>query len=151
MEKQTINKFKKNQYLLGKDKDGRKVWLQEASWNCGWYWGLGYVRTFNKNYTDIDLHTHFDSLFLEKDIYNSFVNYFTETTLNKNEIWQLLELIQALYTLRKYSDMLHRKGANISKNSCANILKNDEEYKRINEVVIPELNNKVYELLSNKN
>lgn len=149
MEKQTINKFKNKFYLLGKDKDGRKVWLQEASWDCDWYWGLGYINTFNKNYSDIDLHTHFDSLFLKKDIYKSFVNYFTETTLNKSEIWQLLELMKTLYTLGEYSDMLHLKGANISKNSCENILKNDEEYKRINEVVIPELNNKVYELLSN--
>lgn len=148
MKKQTISKFGDKFYLLGKDLDGQKVWLQEAAWDCGWYWAIGYVEIFNKNYTDIETHTHFDNLFLEKDIYHSFINYFTETTLNKNEIWQLLELMKTLCILRDYSDMLHCNGANISKNSCANVLKNDKEYERINEVVIPKLNNKVYKLLS---
>lgn len=149
MKKQTISKFGDKFYLLGKNLNGQKVWLQEATWDCDWDWGLGHVETFNKNYTDINSHTHFDSLFLEKDIYNSFINYFTETTLNKNEIWQLLELMQSLYTFSKYSELLHRGGAYITNPICADIIKNDGEYKRINEVIIPELNNKVYELLSN--
>lgn len=149
MKKQTISKFKNEFYLLGKDLDDQKVWLEKASYDCGWYWGIGYIKIFNKNYTDINYHGHFDSLFLEKNIYDSFINYFSEISLSKNEIWQLLELMQSLYILRKYSDLLYCGGAHITNPICADIIKNDEEYKKINGVVIPELNNKIYELLSN--
>lgn len=43
--------------------------------------------------------------------------------------------------------MLYCGGAYISTNPCKEILKNDEEYKRINQDVIPSLNEKIYELL----
>ncbi|MCR1960237.1 hypothetical protein CWE04_11675 [Thomasclavelia cocleata] len=148
--KQVINKFKKKYYLLGKDLDDNKVWLEEASFDCGWYWGLGYVEKFNKNYSDIKEHTHFDRLFLKENIHDSFIEYFSKITLTNNEIWQLLELMKSLYIFREYSDMLHLGGAHISENPCQDILKNDEEYKRINKIIIPKINNKVYELLGEK-
>ena len=45
----------KKYYLLGKRKeDNRKVWLEEGSWDCDWYWGLGYVEIFSYKYKDID-------------------------------------------------------------------------------------------------
>ena len=32
-------------YYLGRDiKTKRKIWLQKPSWDCGWYWGFGYVQ-----------------------------------------------------------------------------------------------------------
>lgn len=37
--KKTINKFGKH-YLLGINKEGKHIWLEEPSWDCGWYWGF---------------------------------------------------------------------------------------------------------------
>ena len=152
MRKEVINKFGKKYYLLGiRKEDNEKVWLEKASWDCEWYWGLGYVEVFNKNYTDIDEHTHFDSLFLKKDIYDSFINYFEETVLDNKEIWQLLENMKELYILRKYSDFLHISGANITKSKNKELIKNEDEYKKINALIIPTILDKVYEMLDEEN
>ena len=35
-------------YLLGKRKeDNKNVWLQNANFDCSWYWGVGYIEIFN--------------------------------------------------------------------------------------------------------
>lgn len=66
MEKQKITKFGDDYYLLGINQNNEKVWLKQPSWDCDWYWGLGYVQTFEENYSDIDMHTHFNILFFNK-------------------------------------------------------------------------------------
>lgn len=150
MEKQIIKKFNKKYYLLGVRKgDNRKVWLEQANWDCEWYWGLGYVEVFNENYTDIQEHTHFDSLFFKKlaYCYEKFTEYFEETTLDDKEIWQLLENMKSLYILRQYSDFLHIGGANVTDSGNKELIKNEDEYKRINTLVIPKILDKVYEML----
>lgn len=152
MKKQTIEKFGNKYYLLGTRKeDNKKVWLEEGSFNCNWYWGVGYVEVFNHNYTDISEHTHFDSLFLKRNIHDSFKNYFKETTLSDNEIWQLLELMQTIYTLREMSDTIHRRGSHITTTNIEREIFNDNIYKnmydKINNDTIPALLNTVYELL----
>lgn len=35
MEKQTLTIFEKKNYLLGTDKNGRKLFLVAPSWDCG--------------------------------------------------------------------------------------------------------------------
>ena len=155
MEKKVVTVHGKKYYLLGVNKQGEHVYLMEASWDCDWYWGLGYVRTFTNDRCpqlsrDIRMHDHFDSMFLKKDLHDSFLEYFTDTVLTDDEIWALLELMKSLYKLKEYSDFLHLGGAYVTKNPCENEIRNDEEYKRINQFVIPLLNNKVYELLGER-
>jgi len=45
---------------LGKLKDGSNinVYLTGFKWDCGWYWGGGYIET-------VDMHTHFGGCFLD--------------------------------------------------------------------------------------
>ena len=33
----------KNDILLRSRKEGERVYLSKHSWDCGWYWGFGYV------------------------------------------------------------------------------------------------------------
>lgn len=150
IKKQTTIRFGEKRYLLGiRKKDNKKVYLTEASWDCGWYWGFGYVNAFTSR--DICDHQHFDSLFLNNNIYDSFKEYFKETPLTNDEIWALLGYMKEFYIMREYSDMLHSgnhitsKAKNIlqEKNQSANNL----EYTRINEVLMPELFEKIYKLL----
>lgn len=138
----------KSYYLLGK-RDNKKVWLVQGSFDCGWYWGVGYVQVFNRNYSDIVEHTHFDSLFFNKRQFSGdvFRQYFDEIVLSDKEVYTLMELMKTIYTMRDYSDTIYTGGAHITNNLVSDLIKNDVEYKRINEVVIPELLNKVYELL----
>lgn len=144
-------------YLIGIDKHGRPTYLQQAHFDCNWYWGLGYIETFtNKQYPerskDITTHRHFDKLVLtydgQNDVYDRFNQEFPETPLTTNEIWELLELMRTAYICRHYSDMLYTGGAHITPNPLKPLIQNEEEYNRINKDVIPDIMNKVYELLS---
>ena len=47
MKKAVTTKFGKQVYLLGKNEEDRNVSLVKASWDCGWYWGFGYVQSYN--------------------------------------------------------------------------------------------------------
>ena len=157
MKKIKSHAFGKDCYLLGKDSDGVYYWLQESKFDCGWYWAIGYVETYTNNQNphisrDINSHQHFDGLFFNKNkcSYDVFNEFFEESTLDKKELWTFLELMKSLYTLRKYSDMLHIGGSHFTSNPCKEIIKNDDEYDRINKIVIPALLEKVYSMLSDE-
>lgn len=147
-------------HYLGTGKDGQNFWLQEATFDCDWYWGIGYVEAFtNNNYPwmsrDIEQHTHFDYL-MEQQIYpdgtnmnwwDGFKNVFNNTLLTDSELWTVIEIMKSLYTARKYSDMLYRGGSHYTSNPVSETIKNDAEYERINKIVIPALSEKLYRIL----
>ena len=154
MEKTVTKAFGKKNYLLGKDEDGIWYWLTEASWDCDWYWSFGYVRSYTNNEhpersRDYDSHQHFNRLFLEgpsmcKEMFD---NFFIETPLNNNEKWKLLELMQTIYTLKEYSEVVYRGGSHIANNPLQEVIKSQEEYNRINKIVLPQLFEEVYRIL----
>lgn len=149
MKKQKSHAFGKDTYLLGKGKDGECYWLEQGTWDCDWYWGIGYVETYTDKLNpaiamDINSHQHWDTLF---PTYDKFNDFFEETVLNDKEKWILLELMKSIYTARNYSDMIHRGGSHYTTNPKREIIKNDDEYNRINKIVIPELLASVYEIL----
>ena len=154
MDKKVITWHGKKYYLLGVDKYGNKRWLEEAHWDCGWYWGFGYVETFTNNRrpelsVDISEHTHFDSLFLHKcNAFDKWNELFRGSVLSEKDIWQLLELMQTFYTAKEWSATIYQGGSHYTKNSLSATIKNDEEYNRINKIVIPAIIDKVYDLLS---
>lgn len=138
-------------YYLGFDGTD-KWWLLEPSWDCDWYWGLGYVRTYTNHgdpctAKDLSTHMHFDYLFLRPSVENDGTMYidawkkrFVQTPFSDKEIWKILELMKCMYTARHYADMLLRGGGNIS--HCVDakeIISNPEERERINKEVIPGL------------
>lgn len=147
MEKKVRIVKEKREFLLGKDADGNSYYLVEASWDCGWYWGLGYVERYTKA-DRWDAHTHFSNMFLEKDIFNSFKRLFVETPLVDKEVWSLLELMSAIYRFKEIANVYHLGGSHIADNPLKDLLKNESEFKRINEEVIPALLKEVYSLLS---
>lgn len=142
----------KKNYLLG-IKDGETYYLEEAHWDCNWYWGLGYVESYkgrgtsDRSWTG---HSHFDYLFLKPAKFvDGFRDFFNDNTpLSNEEIWKLLELMKSAYLARNYSDMLYTGGANYTENPCKETIKNEAEYKRINEEVIPAIMKEVYKILS---
>ena len=154
MNKKVITWHGKKYYLLGVDKYGNKRWLEEAHWDCDWYWGFGYVETFTNNprpelSVDISEHTHFDSLFLSKcTALDSWKSLFKDSVLSENEIWQLLELMQTFYTAKSWATTVYLGGSHYTTNCLSDVIKDDKEYNRINKVVIPAIINKVYDLLS---
>lgn len=154
MDKKSFEWHGKNYYLLGVGRDNEAYYLEEAHWDCGWYWGLGYVETFTNKKNprmskDISSHSHFNYMFMNGELcaHDEFENFFTDTPLTNKEIWTLVELMMSAYNARTYSDMLHSGGAYQATNPCKDIIVNKQEYDRINNEVIPAINEKVYELL----
>lgn len=145
--------FNKDLYFLGTDENGVNYWLEAAKWNCGWYWGGGYVETYTSNdperSRDINSHQHFDSLFFKgpECCKNEFDKMFVKSPFTDSEKWQICELMKSFYIARNYSDMLHSGGAHITTNPAKDTIQNQSEYDRINKIVIPEILEKLYEIL----
>lgn len=147
----------KGRFLLGIDKDGEKVWLTPASWDCEWYWGFGYIH-------QKDSHTHVDSSLMGKqEVYNhekqcwqlssEYVSNifdsprFAATTFTENEGWTLSELFKTFYTLKKTAEMYHTGGAHITTNPLSKILKNKKQEDHINKVLLPAVFEEIYKIL----
>ena len=125
-----------------------KVWLQAPSWDCGWYWGFGYIEIYSKNQKTLYEHTHFDSLFFnnKKSSYNLVKEYFKELTITDGEIWQLLDYMKTFYTLRNASDAFHIGGSHFTSKlnyKCTN----NEMYNLINKTILPNIFKEIENLL----
>lgn len=148
MKKQIENKLGKR-FLLGV-KDNKKYYLVAPTWDCGWYWGFGYIQTYNRRKTDIDTHTHFDSLFFKtgKNGYDAFKDFFDEIVLNNEELWKLVEIMKTIYTLKETAEVLGRGGSHYTTNPCKNIIINAPEVDHLNKVVLPVLFEAVEKMLT---
>ena len=144
----------KKMYLLGTNEDGKKLWLIGAEWQCGWYWGFGYVQSFSRG--DMESHQHIDSSFMGvqkgeyiHNIYNC--PRFAETTFTENEGWQLSELFTQFYKFKEVARILSNGCAGLT--TLLDYLKieypNKEEHlKDINENILPQIFEKIYTILS---
>lgn len=171
IKKQTSYAFGKDVYLLGTDSNGIAYWLEAPKWDCGWYWGFGYVETYKNNRrpdkaTDIDSHQHIDSSFMGSvevydvgkgvwkkseyvhNIYDS--PNFVNTTFSEKEGWTLSELFATFYHLKKSAELFGKGGMHISNNPLASSLTDETLSKKINEELIPSVTSKIIEILSPK-
>lgn len=158
LEKKVDTSNGKRQFLLAKDNDGVKYWLGEATWDCGWYWGFGYISTYEKNRlpskaNDIDSHEHWDTSIIGQDgsEYYNHINEnqkFIDTVLTEKESWKLSELMKSFYILKKAAEFYKSGNAHITDNPLFELLKSPAEYERINKVLLPAIFEEVYKLLT---
>jgi hypothetical protein len=156
IEKVVKHAFGKDVYLLGIDKEGIAYWLEQPTWDCGWYWGCGYVETYTNNLQpdyskDINSHEHFDSKFLGENMFDYWHEFFEESTLNDQEIWLLWDYMQSIYTLKRTAELFSRGHSHITEQSMCEAVKDTELCKRINEQMLPALFERVKQLLTNQN
>lgn len=104
---------------------GEAIYLYKHSWDCNWYWGMGYIG--NK-----DLHTYFKSTFLKDRGTYDIKDIFSKTKLTQNNWWNILEMFETAYALREAADLYHRGGSHISNNLCRDKLKDEELAARLN-------------------
>ena len=149
-------------YYVGVNAEGDKVWLEKPSWDCGWYWGFGYLQTMSGNRSpsnarDISSHTHWNSSVQDsrKNAYDWFVSEFGKPTTDifntpvkketgvkmcrftNKQVWTLCELMESAYTLRTAAELYGRGGSFLSTNPLANEIKNTREVTRINSKLLP--------------
>ena len=131
----------KDKIRLGTRKsDGKGIFLTKPTWDCSWYWGFGYLGNRNE-------HFHLSSYANGRNI-NMYDALTTDYDLNpkiKAKLWDFCELVKTAYVLKETAEVLGRGGSHYTKNVCASIIKNTDEVKRINEIVLPA----IFEKLNN--
>lgn len=173
IDKQKSHAFGKDIYLLGEDETGTRYWLEAPKWDCGWYWGFGYVETYTNNNNpsisrDISSHQHINSSFMgqmekydfEKSAFvkGEYVHniydapLLDKTTFSESEGWKLSELFKQFYLLREMADFTHKDkpGCHVTESPVdhGNMSKLN---KHINEEMIPLITAKIIEILSPEN
>ena len=149
LEKEKDHAFNKDVYLLGEDEEGIKYWLEAPSWDCGWYWGFGYIETYQNNRKpslarDIDGHQHAEGFY--RKWWNSDEAILKLTTFTEAEGWELSELFKRFEILKESAGLFGRGGAHVS--GTSDYLKREDLAKEINEKIIPQITSRVIEILS---
>lgn len=149
LKKKTSKAFGKKIWLLGQDEDGINYWLEEPSWDCGWYWGFGYIETYTHNSRpdlakDINSHSHFNGLWHisnRTDLTNrdNFKKVFKKTTLTDDEIWELCDYMKTFYTLRDVAELFKHGYSWQTSKAKIDDLQNEEQYDLVNKVWLPEV------------
>lgn len=155
LKKKTVNWYGKNYYYLGKDANGKKYYLAHPSWDCDWYWGFGYITTFSNNNCpeksmDLDSWSHFDNMFLNKNKYGGdvFKEFFKEYTIKESQVYDLIDYMTSFYALREAAEILGRGYSNITERAKSSLLIDKDEVAKINDVMIPELEERIIKLLT---
>lgn len=137
----TLSNYPKNIYIG--DNNGEKIYLSAPSWDCGWYWGFGYLG-------NDDCHYHVDGLNKGKNqnLFDAFKEHFGKSLIIRDSrLWTICELFKTFYLLKEAAEVLGRGGSHYTTNPCADIIKNVDEVKRINEVVLPHIFEEIYKIL----
>lgn len=118
-------------------------YLAPPSWDCGWYWGFGYLQSK-------DIHHHIDTLDRTSNIWDALKAYYgdTLTITDDADLWTFCELVATFYALKKSAEVLGRGGAHYGTNPVADVVKNEAEARRINEVVMPAIFDALETLIS---
>lgn len=128
--------------FIGKN-DNENIYLSAPSWDCGWYWGFGYLG--NKN-----CHYHVDGLIAKENInlFDAFKKHFGRTLIVRDsQLWTLCELFKTFYTLKETAEVLGRGGSHFTTNPCKDIIINKDETDRINNIVLPAIFEEIYKIL----
>ena len=153
--------------------DNVRIYLSKPSFDCGWYWGFGYLGNSREHYhlheyAEKDHHlkledgsfklltearnmSMYDALLedykLNPDILGP-IDRLTSWKFNMYpRLYTFCELALTAYALKEAAEVLGRGGSHMTKNPCAVIIKNPEEVKRINEIVLPTIFNQIAELI----
>jgi hypothetical protein len=167
IEKQKTHAFGKDVYLLGKRKSGEYIWLEFAKWDCGWYWGFGYIESYTNNQypeksKDINSHSHWSGLVGKQEHYDiekkcfvlgsDYINHLNEnpdiqsTVLTEKESWELADLMKSFYTLKDTAGLFHSGNSHLTTTGID--LKNTELENHINKVLLPQIFERVYQILT---
>jgi len=134
----------KSKVLLGTRKsDGVKIWLTKPSWDCDWYWSFGYLGNKDEHYHLSGYadgrNIHIRDALLED--YN-----LSKSLKDDDNLWLFCELMLTAYTLNESVAVIGRGGSHCTRNHLSELIKNEDEVTRINEIVLPAIFNKLSEI-----
>lgn len=169
LQKRKSHAFGKDIYLVGREKGehGRLVWLESPSWDCGWYWGFGYMETYTNDRSpqiarDIQSHSHWSGFLGKVESYDfakktwvlgeyrhhiNESDLIAETVLTTAESWLISDLMKSFYTLKEAAEVLGRGGSHLTTDPEATT-QNVEMAKEINQVILPKIFKRVLAILT---
>jgi hypothetical protein len=102
---------------------GESLYLEKHKFDCGWYWGFGYIG--NRN-----LHTHMDSTFLNG--ITGINEIFEESTFTQKEWWIIRDLFIQAYALKNCAKVYRHGGHQTSEKGLTGCIKSKEMEDQIN-------------------
>jgi len=102
---------------------GEKVYLSKHSWDCGWYWGFGYVG-------NRDWHFHFTT-FLEDS--SCAGRAFIDPNFTYQNWWYIRDLFIQAYALKKVAEVYSYGGHQSSKAGLTDMLRSEDKAKQAND------------------
>lgn len=156
--KRKTKAFGKDVFLLGQRKDGSFIWLEAPKWDCGWYWGFGYVETYTNNAhpersRDIQSHEHWDGMVGIANGPGKWIHHLNEvpdlaaSVLTEKESWELSDLMKSFYTLSATAGIFHRGNSHLTSSQAVN-LQDAELAEKINKEILPRIFGRILEILT---
>ena len=148
----------KNEYektRLGNNQN-QSIFLSPPSWNCGWYWGFGYLGNDDCHY-HVDGLTKIETYDFEKKVRQyKFVNlkdgfdlHFGKSyTIRPSHRWTFAELFKSFYQLQSTAEMFGRGGCHLSSNPCQEFIKDESKAFEINSAILPEVFDRIYKIIN---
>jgi hypothetical protein len=116
---QSYNPEKDNLYILGE-----QIYLKKHNWDCGWYWGFGYIG--NKH-----LHCH-ASVFTHELIWHNVNEVFNKSIFKSNDdFWIFKDLLKQAYTLQQCAE-IYQYGGHCITHKKTKVINNKTKAKTIN-------------------
>jgi hypothetical protein len=128
--------------LLGKTKEGDKVYLKKAEYACDWYFSFGVLEIYEENKAKPSTITHWNSYFTgnshvePSDIKDKLV----ETPFEDETLWIICDWMKTCYALKQVSGIYDRGNSHLSRRTHGEI--QDEDKKR-------EIDHDTYRIINN--
>lgn len=138
-----MQKYPKN-FNIG-TKYGRGIMLRRPSFDCDWYWSVGYLG-------NSDTHYHVKNVEDKQNLcmFDRFKLHFGASLriTDDKDLWLFCEIMTSLYQLKETAELLHRGGMHQTKNPDQELLKNEELYLHFVKVLIPAQIDSLYKVLA---
>lgn len=129
--------------FFGERKDDlSQIFIQQPSWDCGWYWSFGYLGNYREHY-----HLHGYANGRNINMYDALLADYQLNPKIANNLWKFCELALTAYSLKTAAEVLGRGGSHMTTNPVADIIKNPAEVDRINKQVLPAIFDAIAEII----
>jgi hypothetical protein len=105
---------------------GEKIYIEKHNWDCGWYWGFGYLSDqFNT------IHCHADQ-FINQLLWHDKNQVFEKSIFkNNDQFWIFKDLLKQAYTLKECAE-IYQYGGHCITNEKTEIIRNKRKARSIN-------------------
>lgn len=128
--------------------DGRGIMLRVPSFDCGWYWGFGYLGNRDCHF-HLDHLDSVDSKLANKNLYAQLIGLFGDSlTIPREKLWTFCEIVETVYALKQAAEVFGRGGSHYNQNPDKDALTVPEYVRHINDELIPMQIRSLWVLLS---